>query len=145
MKIAERPVAFSIVVMLVMVCLADGGCRSSERAHTPPDAQQGVHDSLGPGTLISLLRRQATATDPVEIGHIISCEIGRLHLTVGEERARELVDSATRVFERETADSTRSRIDDAVAAHIYGGEPCDSFARAGLLGASTYPKPPIPQ
>src|SRR6185436_3175556 len=90
MKIAERPVALSIVVMLGMVCLATGGCRSSERARTPPDAQapkHGVHDSLGPGTLISLLRRQATATDPVEIGHVISCEIGRLHLTVGEERA----------------------------------------------------------
>ena len=42
--------------------------------------------------------------------------------------------------DRETADTTKDRVDNQLAGHVFGYEPCDSLARAGVLGSRTFPK-----
>src|SRR5262249_1349436 len=81
----------AMVMNVLWVVLGCGGPPQNGRANE--SVLRNVHDSTGAGTLAALMREAAVSPDPLSVHRAIHCEIARLIVTLGENRALLLIDS----------------------------------------------------
>jgi hypothetical protein len=116
---------------------ADSVIEALRSRGTLPDKQTGRHITA---RYEALLREQLVAADPWPLAVAARCERRRVMLVLGAYEALPALWDAWRRAYPDSLAAARDRATQALYGHTYPMElPCDSLARAGMLGDKQWP------